>query len=176
MCAWPTVCWEHPPHNLASTRTNYRLVLKFSALFKTFEDQVRSSLTNAYLGRFPEMAATSCKEIAENKPDYQSGYYWIRGPAGPVGVYCDMEPPFEQYGGWMRVATVDMSDKHSQCPSGLVLNVTSNKRTCGRSDMFANGGCASTVFSVHNAPYKKVCGKVIGYQSKKPAGFGPSSH
>ncbi len=145
-----------------------------SSIEDIIEDQVHSSLANAYLGRFPEMAATSCKEISENKPDYQSGYYWIRGPAGPVGVYCDMEPPFEQYGGWMRVAAVDMNDKHSQCPSGLVLNVTSKKRTCGRSEMFANGGCASTVFSVHNAPYKKVCGKVIGYLSKKSNGFGPS--
>ncbi len=120
------------------------------------------------------MAATSCKEIAENKPGYWSGYYWIRGPAGPVGVYCDMKPPFEQDGGWMRVAAVDMSDKHSRCPAGLVLNVTSNKRTCGRSERFANGGCASTVFPVHNAQYKKVCGKVIGYQRRKPNGFGPS--
>ena len=138
------------------------------------EDQVRSSLANAYLGRFPEMAATSCKEIAKNKPDYQSGYYWIREPAGPVGVYCDMEPPFEQDGGWMRVAAVDMSDKNSQCPAGLVCDVISNKRTCGRSERFANGGCASIVLPVHNAPYKKVCGKVIGYQNKRPNGFGPS--
>ncbi len=127
------------------------------------EDQVRSSLANAYLGRFPEMAATSCKEIAENKPiSYRSGYYWIRGPAGPVGVYCDMKPPFEQDGGWMRVAAVDMREKHSRCPAGLVLNVTSNKRTCGRSERFANGGCASTVFPVHNAQQWRIQGEIPG--------------
>ncbi len=91
-----------------------------------------------------------------------------------MGVYCDMEPPFEQDGGWMRVAAVDMSDKNSQCPAGLVCDVISNKRTCGRSERFANGGCASIVLPVHNAPYKKVCGKVIGYQNKRPNGFGPS--
>ncbi len=145
-----------------------------NSIQEIIEDQVRSSVTNAYLGLFPEVAAISCNEIAQNKPDYNSGFYWIRGPAGPVGVYCEMEAPFDQDGGWMKVAAVDMKDTQTLCPAGLVLNKTSNKRTCGRNARFINGGCGSTVFSVHNSPYKKVCGKVIGYQSSTPNGFGPA--
>ncbi len=46
----------------------------------------------------------------------------------------------------------------------------SNKRTCGKSEKLPNyGGYASTVFSVHNAPYKKVhvyVGKLLGIKAK----------
>ena len=52
--------------------------------------------TPTLIGLFPEVAAASCKDIAEIKSDYHSGYYWITGPAGPVGVYCEMHTPFEQ--------------------------------------------------------------------------------
>ena len=130
---------------------------------KMIEDEVRSNVVKAYLGLFPEVAATSCKEIAEIKSDIHSGYYWITGPAGPVGVYCEMETAFKQDGGWMRIANVDMRERHSQCPNGLQLNVTENKHTCRR-PMDSIPGCASTIFPVHNVAYKKVCGKVIGCQ------------
>ena len=35
-------------------------------------------------------------------------------------------------------------------------------------------GCASTIFPVHDVTYKKVCGKVIGYQYRQTNGFGPA--
>ena len=74
----------------------------------------------------------------------------------------------------MRVAGVDMRDTHAQCPNGLRLNVTSNKTTCSRP--FITPGCSSTTFPVHSVSYKKVCGKVIGYQVRKTNGLGPSRY
>lgn len=167
--------WGAPSTQLAVFQDKLKISPQvINSIENIIEDQVRSSVVNAYLGLFPEVAATSCKEIADNKPDYHSGYYWISGPAGPVGVYCEMDAPFRQGGGWMRVAAVNMNDTQTHCPSGLVLNTTSNKRMCRRTEYFINGGCGSTVFPVHNTRYKKVCGKVIGYQGKSPNGFGPA--
>ena len=145
----------------------------FDKIEQTIKDEIRSNVVNAYLGLFPEVAAASCKEIGEIKPDYHSGYYWIIGTAGPVGVYCEMETPFEQDGGWMRIANVDMTERHSQCPNGLQFNVTQNKHNCRR-PLDSTPGCSSTLFPVHDVAYKKVCGKVIGYQYKNTNGFGPA--
>ena len=144
-----------------------------NSIKKIVEKEVYFSVLNAYLGLTPELAATSCKEIADKKPSYQSGYYWVKSSAGPLGVYCEMAGEFEQDGGWMRVAGVDMKDIHSQCPQGLSLNETTSKRTCSRSPEQVPG-CASITFPVHSVPYYKVCGKVIGYQAKGTNGFGPA--
>ena len=54
------------------------------------KQEIHSNLVKRYLGLAPEYAAFSCKQIAELKPDYNSGYYWIQGVSGAVGVYCEM--------------------------------------------------------------------------------------
>ncbi|MCG8623212.1 MAG: hypothetical protein MJE68_14605, partial [Proteobacteria bacterium] len=51
--------------------------------------EIHSNLVEMYLGLAPEFAASSCKQIAELKPAYNSGYYWIQGVSGAVGVYCN---------------------------------------------------------------------------------------
>ena len=80
-----------------------------------------------------------CEQIAELRPSYDSGYYWIQGVSGAVEVYCEMgtNNTFGQSGGWMRIANVDMRNNQSQCPPGLVYNVTEGRRlsqtkTCSR--------------------------------------------
>ena len=90
--------------------------------------EIHSNLVKMYIGLAPEYAASSCKQIAELKPEYNSGYYWIQGVSGAVGVYCNNT--FYQSGGWMRIANVDMRNNHSQCPPGLVYNVTEGRRLC----------------------------------------------
>ena len=132
--------------------------------------EIHSNLVKKYLGLAPEYAASSCKQIAELKPEYNSGYYWIQGWAGAVGVYCNNT--FYQSGGWMRIANVDMRNNHSQCPPGLVYNVTEGRRLCRKPSLAP--GCSSTTFSTQGVKYEKVCGKVIGYQYYSPRGFGPS--
>ena len=45
----------------------------------------------------------------------------------------------------MRIANVDMSNNHSQCPPGLVYNVTEGRRLCRKPSLAP--GCSSTTFS-----------------------------
>ena len=71
----------------------------------------------------------------------------------------------------MRVANIDMTDPCQQCPDEfrLVTRTTAPLRTCGRPD--SSIGCVSTTFPVHGIEYSQVCGRVIGYQDKRPDGI-----
>ena len=62
----------------------------------------------------------------------------------------------------MRIANVDMRNNHSQCPPGLVYNVTEGRRLCHKLSLAP--GCSSSMFSTLGVEYSRVCGKVIGYQ------------
>ena len=141
------------------------------------KQEVHSNLVKTYLGLAPEYAASSCKQIAELKPDYHSGYYWIQGVSGAMGVYCEMGTikEFGQSGGWMRIANVDMRKNQSQCPPGqLIYNVTEGRRLCRKPSLAP--GCSSTTFSTQGVEYMQVCGKVVGYQYYQTNGFGPSKY
>ena len=72
--------------------------------------------------------------------------------------------------GWRRVAFINMTDTSYNCPNGL--NLTSySKRTCGRS----HATCTSTTFSVGGLPYRRVCGRIRGYQYGSTSAFGYAS-
>ena len=137
---------------------------------------IQDYLNNVSIGLCHYYSAVSCKQIAELRPSFDSGYYWIQGASGAVGVYCEMgtKNKFGQSRGWMRIANVDMRNNHSQCPPGLVYNVTEGRRLCRKPSLAP--GCSSTTFSTQSVRYSKVCGKVIGYQYGKPNGFGPSKY
>ena len=121
-----------------------------------------------------EYPAASCKQLAELRPSYDSGYYWIQRVSGAAKVYCEMgtNNKFGQSGGWMRIANIDTSNSDSQCPPGLVYNVTEGRGLCQKQSL--DPGCSSTTFNAQGVEYTKVCGKVIGYQYYQPNGFGPS--
>ena len=102
---------------------------------------IQSCLNNISIGLHNYYLAGSCKQITELRPSlaYDSGYYLIQVVSGAVGVYCEMSTnnTFGQSGGWMRIANVDMRNNQSQCPPGLVYNVTEGRRlsqtkTCSR--------------------------------------------
>ena len=78
---------------------------------------------------------------------------------------CDGTP------GWRRVAFINMTDTAFNCPTGLNLT-TYSKRTCGRSHT-TRGGCSSTTFSVGGLPYRRVCGRIRGYQFGATSAFYP---
>ena len=123
-----------------------------------------------HLGDIPAYAATSCAQIAELRPGSSSGYYWIQEGSGPARVFCLMDgEEFGEEGVWMRVAGVNMTESNSQCPTGLQL-VTSPKRLCRKS---VTSGCSLATFPTHGVPYRRVCGKVIGYQYYSPDAFRP---
>ena len=100
----------------------------------------------------------SCRNIHQGSP---SGYYWIQTNSRPVmQQYCDMSRTCcNSRGGWLRVANLDMTDPHQQCPSGF-RSVSSPRHLCGRT----GPGCTTVTYPVHGVEYSRVCGRVIGYQ------------
>ena len=72
-------------------------------------------------GKTPSHPATICKEIQELKPSTPSGYYWITASDdSAVRMYCDMSRTCGGItGGWMRVASINMTNSSHQCPNGL---------------------------------------------------------
>ena len=123
-------------------------------------------------GLTPCWPATSCKEILQLDPHSPSGLYWIRGTDGAAKhMYCDMERSCKGVGGgWMRVASVDMTDSSNSCPSGL-RTLTEPRRLCGKN--IDGAGCSSAVLPVEGVQYSRVCGKIIGYQQYTPDAFSP---
>ena len=65
--------------------------------------------------------------------------------------------------GWRRVAFLDMTNATHTCPPGWRVREMSGKRVCGRSG-FSSRMCNSTLISVHDVMYSKVCGRLVGYQ------------
>ena len=123
-------------------------------------------------GCTPSCPATSCKEILQLDPHSTSGLYWFRGTDGtPKHMYCDMERSCKGVGGgWMRVASVNMTDSSNSCPSGL-RTLTEPRRLCAMN--IDGGGCSSAVLPVEGVQYSRVCGKIIGYQQKTTDAFQP---
>ena len=177
LCAIAARVTKAVPMSLAPYNGNISLVRlqTINEIEELIKQEVTNSLLKTYLGLSPEYTATSCKQMAELRPDYESGYYWVQGPSGPTGVYCEIggEGRFDQGGGWMRIAKVDMRDGSTQCPRGLESAKIEDKELCQRPRAQVPG-CVSTNFPVQSIEYIKVCGKVIGYQYYDPNGFGPS--
>ncbi len=79
----------------------------------------------------------------------------------------------DQYGpecgvlGWNQVASINMSEPNSQCPSGWT-KVSSPITACTR----GSNRVASATFSTGGTMYSNVCGRVIGYQHGETDAFG----
>ena len=115
-------------------------------------------------------SATSCQQIAALRPNTKSGYYWIQEPTRSALVYCQVnDAPFGEEGVWMKIADVNMTKASPTCPSGLE-KVSTPKSLCRKNVV---QGCSSVTFSTHSIPYKKVCGRVIGYQYYSTDAFHP---
>ena len=147
-----------------------------AAVSRTVEDLLLSQFSHLLTaGYSPTLPASSCKEILQLAPQSPSGLYWIRGTDNETKhMYCDMEWSCKNVtGGWMRLASIDMTNTSSNCPSGL-RTLTSPHRLCAKN---INGaGCSSAVFPVQGVQYSRVCGKIIGYQQKTPDAFNPYIH
>ena len=126
-------------------------------------------------GSSPSNSALSCKDIYYRNTSSPSGYYWLQSRSErAIRVYCDMERTCGGvHGGWMKVASIDMTNSTHSCPSGL-RTLTSPKRLCA---MNINGpSYSSSHLDVHCVQYSRVCGKIIGYQQKSSDAFGPYYH
>ena len=70
---------------------------------------------------------------------------------------------------WTQVAYLNMNDSAQQCPSTWREYNASGIRACGRLSRFTTG-CDATFYKTGQR-YKKVCGRVIGYQFYVPQGL-----
>ena len=70
----------------------------------------------------------SCQEIKDKCPRSPSGNYTLVSGK----VYCHMEDLCNTSGGWTRIAYLNMSDLHEQCPPGFKLYNQNGVRACGR--------------------------------------------
>ena len=129
--------------------------------------QLSVAITPGYKDGYP---ASSCKEILQLAPQSPSGLYWIRGTDNePKHMYCDMERSCKGVaGGWMRVASINMTDTSNSCPVGL-RTLTSPRRLCAMNTYYP--GCSSAMLPVQGIEYSQVCGKIIGYQQRTPDAF-----
>ena len=132
-------------------------------------EEMKSLLYEALApGHTSSHPAWSCQEILQLAPQSPSGLYWISGTDNkPKHMYCEMEPICNATG-WMRLASINMTDTSSTCPPGL-RTLTSPRRLCAMN--IDGGGCSSVVFPVQGVEYSRVCGKIIGYQQGSPDGF-----
>jgi len=139
-------------------------------LKEVIEDSLDELLHSKLIGRAPAFPANSCREVAAQLSGERSNYFWVKSGNGTaVKVFCDLTSQFQiNPSGWMRVASLNMTDPLQQCPNGLKL-ITDPKRACGRSS--EDPGCSSAIFGVSGVPYQKVCGQIIGYQFSSPNAF-----
>ena len=145
-----------------------------AAVSRTVEDLLQSQLSHLLSpGYSPTLPASSCKEILQLASQSPSGLYWIRGTDnGPKHMYCDMERSCKGVaGGWMRLASINMTDTSSNCPSGL--RTLTSPRRCARN---IGDPEYSFTFPVKGVQYSQVCGKIIGYQTGSPDAFWQYNH
>ena len=129
------------------------------------------------LGQLQHCPAVSCSDIVTQSPVLRlSGYYWIRSRNGTtLQVYCDMDRRCgcNSFGGWTRVANLNVRNTSQPCPGDWTLQIYSSepRRLCGRNSS-SGRGCLSAVYSTYGIRYSHVCGRVIGYSYRAPEAFG----
>ncbi len=137
----------------------------FQQLIQRLNESFFSLTTIAVLGQSQILPAPSCAGILFINSSSSSGYYWVTSSNGSaVRVYCDMTRSCGGItGGWTRVASLDMRDNSTQCPSGLRENSFGGTiRTCVNRN--SSGSCSSDTFPTYNLPYSNICGQIRAYQ------------
>lgn len=123
----------------------------------------KPTLTPCADGTTEETAAESCAEAFRCNQSAESGVYWLKSHK----AYCDMQTYHCGIkGGWMRIASINMSDDNSTCPSPLVQY--SSKRLCRRPN---DSPTTALTFPTHGVRYNRICGQVVGYQYFSMDGF-----
>ena len=72
-------------------------------------------------------------------------------------------------GEWSQVAYLNMRDPTQQCPSAWREYNTGGIRACGRPST-SGESCAAAMYSIDSL-YRRVCGRVVGYQYGNTDGF-----
>ena len=110
------------------------------------------SLANLYIIRRFEAAYSNITSVQSKISDLQ------------LQLYCGL-------GEWRQVAYLNMCDLSQQWSSTWREYNTSGVRACRRPSA-SGGSCAATTYLI-NFQYRRVCGRVIGYQFGSPDAFSP---
>ena len=115
-----------------------------AAILKRLDVLESEIIKDSQLGLTRSQAASTCKEILDQRDSSPSGYYWVKNAAGlPHRVYCDMTRSCGGVtGGWLRATKLDMTNSSHQCPSGLRQRIDAGIHTCG---INSNHGVCSSV-------------------------------
>ena len=133
------------------------------------------------LGHCQENPVFSCAEMKEIDEGSESRFYWVRLSNGSsVRVFCNFDrkcncSELESNNGieaWTRVAFFNMSDPTHDCPFNfwpIDQNEVRQMRLCHA----RYKGCTSVFFSTLGFNYRRVCGRVVGFQFGEPNAFRP---
>ena len=112
----------------------------------------------------------SCLQLHNELGVRQSGYYQLNKDT----IYCDMQLECGGYtGGWTRI--VSLNTNGGSCPTGWVsdYNNQSGRHYCtGGHD----AGCYPVKFSTHQLNYRRMCGRLSGYQRGSMNAFYPAGY
>ena len=126
--------------------------------------------SNAPDNKYTVAPVTTCSMLPKSSP---SGYYWLLSSNGStIRVYCDMNKTCGNItGGWMRVASLNMRQPSSKCPSSLCLATSwKHPRTCRRCYSSQMESVASESYHI-GISYAHVCGRIKAYQIGTPDGY-----
>ena len=119
---------------------------------------------------------SSCLDVKERCPECESGVYEIGTDANNVNfVYCALENSTycSVTGPWVKLASWNISETGSSCPSGLELFVNGTVSACGIQEG-TPASCLSLPLFSSPVQYTQVCGRVRGYQKgSTDAFYGP---
>ena len=115
---------------------------------------------------------SSCSEVKEKCPYCKSGVYEIAPDLNNVKfVYCAFENSTycNVTGPWVKLASWNISEAGSSCPSGLQLFVNGTVSACGIQE--GTSACQSLPLFSSPVPYTQVCGRMRGYQKGSTDAF-----
>ena len=111
------------------------------------------------------LLVSSCSEVKEKCPYCKKGVYEIApAPNTAKFVYCVFENSLycNVTGPWVKLASWNISEAGSSCPSGLQLFVNGTVSACGIKE--GTSACKSLPLLSSPVPYTQVCGRMRGYQ------------
>ena len=87
-------------------------------------------------------------------------------------VYCELENSTycNVTGPWVKLASWNIAESDSSCPSGLQLFVNGTVSACGI-QVGASPTCQPLPLFSSPVPYTQVCGRMRGYQIGSPVAF-----
>ncbi len=110
-----------------------------------------------------------CSSFGTNASSQAGASHSIKDTIDSFLAQYRSPPPPCNGTGWIRVASLDMSDSTVTCPSNLTLHSVP-VRGCGRKSLGLNS-CDSVFYRLYGRSYREVCGRILAYQKGTPEAF-----